>query len=226
MEPALPKVKAVVFDVDGTLLNTKEFIFQAFEHTLTFFDEQLPSREVVGELVGYSLNTCYANLAPHLDIEQVRSVHRSFQDTHLHLIQPYDGLVMMLEDLKLAGIKLGVYSSRYGNLVESLKLFDTQRYFDVIIKGDEVKNAKPHPEGVQKAAAQLDVPLKQAVMVGDSWVDIAAGKAANIGMTIGVTHGFCSRERLIKAAPDYVLDSLGDVVPLLLSASARTADFS
>ena len=122
----------------------------------------------------------------------------------------------MLQQLADAGLKLAVFSSRKLTLVSSLQLAGIADFFEVIVQGDEVSKHKPHPEGLFKALAGLDVEPQYAAMLGDAAVDILAGKAAGVAMTIGITHGFGTPSELKATKPDFIVSSPGAIPALLL----------
>lgn len=208
-------IKAVIFDVDGTLLDTREFIFQAYEDTLSRHGHSAPPRELISKYIGLSLQDCYRAFAPEGNIKILCEDHHDFQLEKLHLIKPYAGLRETLNTLKESGLKLGLYSSRKGTLVPSLEHIGIRDYFEVVVQGDEVENHKPHPEGVITAANGLAVNYSDAVMIGDTIYDIQAGKAANVALTIGITHGFGTLADLESASPDHIVGSLVEVKNLL-----------
>jgi HAD superfamily hydrolase (TIGR01509 family) len=211
-------LQAAVFDVDGMLLDTREFILQAFEDTLKRYGYAVPSRTVISKEIGRSLQTCYVNLAPNGDVEALCLAHDKFQNTPemLGLIRPYPGVPEMLQQLKDAGLHLAVFSSRMSTLVSSLEQTGIANFFEIIVQGDEVTRHKPHPEGLFKALAGLGVAPKRAAMLGDAAVDILAGKAADVAITIGITHGFGTAQELQDANPDYVVADPSEIPALLL----------
>ncbi|HSX52837.1 MAG TPA: HAD-IA family hydrolase [Patescibacteria group bacterium] len=211
------RLEAAVFDVDGMLLNTKEFIFQAFEHSLDHHGHPIPKRTVISSLVGRSLNDSYKVLAPNGKHESLMDIHHKFQLERLHLIKPYEGLQELLSELQEAGIKLGVFSSRRGHLIPSLENAGVLKFFSAVVQGDEVVKHKPHPEGLLKALKKLSVKPSNAAMLGDAAVDIQAGKAAKVALTIGITHGFGTREELEATNPNYIVDSLSEIASILLN---------
>lgn len=210
-------IKAVIFDVDGTLLDTREFIFQAYEDTLSRYGHKAPTRELMSKYIGLSLQDCYKAFAPDGDIQVFCDDHHEFQLNKLELIKPYAGLSETLNTLQESGLKLGLYSSRKGTLLPSLEHAGIMDYFEVVVQGDEVENHKPHPEGVITAADGLSVNHYEAVMIGDTIFDIQAGKAANVALTIGVTHGFGLRENLEAVKPNFIVDDLYSIPALVLS---------
>lgn len=215
------EIEAAIFDVDGMILDTREFIFQAYEHTLHHHGHTVPERQVIAKQIGRSLPDCYEAFAPDGELDMLCDTHHEFQANKLHLISPYEGLVEMLDTLQADGIKIGAFSSRKGNLIPSLENAGILHYFGVVVQGDEVKHHKPHPEGLLKALGVLGVEPSHAAMLGDAAVDIEAGKAAKVAMTIGITHGFGTPEELEAAKPDHIVHDLSSIARLLVGGDAR-----
>jgi len=210
-------IQAAIFDVDGMILDTREFIFQAYEFTLAVHGHEVPSRVMIAEQIGRSLPDCYEAFAPEGELDALCDTHHIFQEEKLHLITAYDGLIELFKTLENAGIKLGAFSSRKGNLIPSLSNAGILDYFGVVVQGSDVKNHKPHPEGLLYALNKLEVSPEHAAMLGDAAVDIEAGKAAGVAMTVGITHGFGTRDALVGAEADFIVDDLHSIVPILLS---------
>lgn len=211
------RIKAVVFDVDGTLLDTREFIAQAFEHTLRTFECAVPGRQaLMDHVAGRTLKECYPALAPGHSYADLSDTHREFQLRSFHLIRAYEGLHEFLVALRAAGMRLGVCSSRAKTLKPSLQHVQALKYFDAVIDASEVVNHKPHPEGVLRVLELLSTDPGEAAMVGDTVVDIETGKNAGCALSIGVTHGFGTRGQLTRAGADFAGDSLDEVEQFLL----------
>jgi len=215
------ELRAVVFDVDGMLLDTKEFIFQAYEDTLKRFGHQVPHRTVMSKQIGRGLEECYLAFAPNGDIKALSLAHRAFQDRPeiVKLIVTYPGVSDLLQQLQKAGLRLAVFSSRKVTLAPSLQRAGLIEFFGAMVQGDDVTHHKPHPEGLLKALDELGVPPHQAAMVGDAAVDILAGKAAGVSLTIGITHGFGTQTELEAAMPDYIVHSIDEIAPILLTVN-------
>lgn len=213
-----PTLQAAVFDVDGMLLDTREFIFRAYEDTLQRAGHAVPNRETISKEIGRSLEACYISFAPDGDIEALCVAHDKFQNTPemISLITAYPGVPEMLKELTASGLHLAVFSSRKLTLVSSLEQAGIADFFEIIVQGDEVTNHKPHPEGLFKALAGLETAPKHAAMIGDAAVDILAGKVAGVAMTIGITHGFGTEQELEQANPDYLVATPEQILPLLL----------
>ncbi|MDI6815749.1 MAG: HAD-IA family hydrolase [Actinomycetota bacterium] len=207
--------KAILFDVDGTLLDTSEFIFQAFEYALERAGFPEKSREEMARLVGKPLDLCYKVLTGVEDVLDLSAMHRAFQIEHIDLAQAYPGARETLETLKESGLRIGVVTTRArASTLATLSLTGLATYLDHVVAFEDVENSKPHPEPILKTLDVLDSHPDAAVMVGDTDVDIAAGKSAGT-LTIGVTYGFHGLE-ILKSCPDHIIDDIAAILPLVL----------
>lgn len=214
MRRRISKLKAILFDVDGTLLNTTELIFQAYEHVLPLYGCKTPKRAYISPLIGRSLEGIYKILAPDGDFAKFHQAHNKFQLENLSLSYAFKGIPNFLKKLKKQGFKLAAITSRWRvTLIPTLEMADLLKYFEAIIAADDVSNHKPNPEPILKALKDLKVSPKEAVMVGDGDADIIAAKAAGI-KTIGVTWGF-GQENLLKAKPDKIANNLKELKNIL-----------
>lgn len=211
-------IEAVVFDADGTILDTRELIYQAYDHVLTKYGYDVPERKIMFEEVrGNRAEDTYKKLATRHDPDSMVVIHKKFQVERLDLWSAYEGLHDLLQGIKKAGLKIGLCTSR-GKMVEMMlehiKLKDA---FASIVHADMVENHKPHPEPLLKVIRELGVAAKKTVMVGDTDADIGAGKAVGVAFTIGMTHGVGTRELLETSGADYLVDHLDGVLPLILN---------
>lgn len=214
----MSQFQAIIFDVDGTLLDTREFIFQAFEHTLQTHNHTHITRAEIAALIGKGLHEAYEALVPEGDVPKLALAHVAFQSENMQLITGYEALQKMLDDLQRQGLQIGAWSSREENLAASLRLAGILDYFSVIIGGGHVRRFKPDPEGLHIALERLTVSPEHAIMVGDAVHDINAGRAAHVGMTIAITHGFGAHHDLESVHPTHIVHRLSDIPPLIASA--------
>lgn len=214
-------VKAVLFDVDGTLLDTKEFVFQAFEHTFKAHGLPKKSREEISRVIGKPLEECYQELGPSLNPDNLCETHRLFQEENLQLSSPFPNARKTLISLKKGGFKIAAVTNRSRRTSKkTLKIADLFNYIDVVVSAEDVKNHKPNPEPLLKALAYLEMDPKEAVLVGDTRVDIAAGRNAGLRGTIGVTYSFSGR-KIIENNPDFVVDDIAQVAPIIEQLKSR-----
>jgi len=207
-------ISAVLFDVDGTLIDTTEYIYQAFEHSLDLHNYDLLPRSEMKKMIGQTLEDCYHEFAQIVDVEQLMDTHHEYQIENPHLAIVYPNSLGTLEKLREKGILIAVVTSRARETaIETLEHLDLLPHIDYVVGLEDVKNAKPDPEGINKALNFLGVHPADSMMVGDSDVDVAAGKNAGT-MTVGVMYGFHGDD-IISSEPDHVIDDIIEVVDLL-----------
>jgi pyrophosphatase PpaX len=208
---------AVLFDVDGTLLDTTEFIYGGFDHTLVAHGHARAERAGYARVMGKPLEECYAELAPGCDPALLVETHRTWQAGNLHLSIPYPGAAAILATLREAGLRLAAITSRSRRTsVHTLEQAGLAGYLDLILSFEDVSAIKPDPAPLLLALDRLGVPPAAALMVGDTDADILAGRAAGV-RTVGVTYGFHGAD-ILAHTPDVTIDTLGDLLPLCLPA--------
>ncbi len=206
-------IHAVLFDLDGTLIDTNELIIDSFKHTFEFFNKSIPTREDIIDCFGEPLHGTMSKFFD--DGEQAVKVYREFNlKYHDERIDSYGNAKEMLKALKDKGIKLGIVTSKNKNTaIRGLKKCDLIDYFEVLVTSDDVEKHKPNKEPVLKACESLGVEPKNTLMVGDSIVDILSGKNAG-SKTCGVLYSLMS-EKLLKEEADYYIEDLMDLVDVV-----------
>ena len=205
----------VLFDLDGTLLDTKELVTRSFVHTFEHFRPGLIlTDEELDSFFGPSLTQTFSKYAKdQTEIEEMIKYYREFNISHHDdMVKAFSGAKEVLKKLYNKGYKLGVVSSKRTDLVEhGLFITNLLPYMNVVIGEKDVANPKPDPEGIKNAMNQLK--SKKAMYVGDGLGDIAAGKNANID-TVGVLYS--SRvQAIIDANPTYTINNLNELLIIL-----------
>ena len=213
---------AVIFDVDGTLTDT----FPSFIRIVNQVAGRRLEREFsLDDLIPYFgppedalLKNFFADETEHRAV--MSDYYRSLRAARDE-IKAFAGIADLVAGLHRNGVKLAVYTGA-STLAGSIRLqhagiFD---YFDEVMGGDQVNNYKPHPEGLHILLDRLGVESAQAIFVGDSPADIRAGREAGMA-TAGVTWGAGTKEALIDAAPDYLIDQPAALGAILLEPSAN-----
>ena len=214
----------VIFDLDGTVVDTVELIRESFRHaTSTVLGVDLPDRQIMAG-VGQPLMTQMVALSAE-HAQELCDVYREYNHRRSHeLIQPYEGMQAALEELRAAGRHLGLVTSKGVDATQmTFAAVGVGHLLDVIITADDTSEHKPAPAPVRLclerfAAAGLPADPAAAIYIGDSPVDIAAGAAAGTA-TAAVTWGIFSLDDLLVARPDHVLHTPRDIVRLCLSGS-------
>ncbi len=206
--------KAILFDIDGTLLNSWDFIIDAMEYSLMQHGYPKPSKKQLNKAMGKPLIEFYQMLIPTADYSRLASTHHEFQKTKHYLIKPFPNTIKTLDSLKNSGFSLAAISNRMReSLLESLKTTGIFDYFDVIVSADDVESPKPHPDPLLMALKKLKVESNNSYMVGDTEQDVLAGQAAQV-KTVGVTYGLLGH-RIKKHRPDYVINDIGELLGIL-----------
>lgn len=211
-----PRFQAVLFDVDGTLLDSTEFVLGAMEHSLQAHGLPVPSRTHLARVVGPPLEQCYRQLAPSADPLPLCEAHRAWQQEHLGLIHPFPQTVTTLQALRAGGVRLAAVTARSKvSSLASLEQTGVARYLEFTISAEDAPRTKPFPDPVCLALQRLGLTPADAVMVGDTASDVLAGQAAGV-KTVGARYGFASAA-LVKVQPDWIIDEIANLLPLVLA---------
>jgi pyrophosphatase PpaX len=213
----MPRLQTVLFDLDGTLIDSIRLILDSYHHTLT--QHNLPARSDEEWLrgVGTPLHVQFSEWGKQPDVLQAMiATYREFNlKHHDRMVTVYPGVVDAVREIKAAGVQTGLVTSknRQGAL-RGLSLVGLQALMDVMVCADEVENPKPHPEPVEKAVALLGADPATTVYVGDSIHDMVSGRAAGV-KTAAALWGPFGRSHLESAKPDYWLETPADLVDLI-----------
>lgn len=206
--------KAVLFDLDGTLVDGTDIVLGAFKYTLGTYREPYDEAKVKRG-IGRVLEQQYEVLAPGHDSKELADFHRTWQAENRHLYRTFPGFEALMNGLREAGFKVAAFTSAARSRTDiALDTLDIRHYFDAIICGDELTKPKPDAEGIKILATRLDVKLPEVIVVGDAVHDIESGKNAGV-LTIAITHGFGTMEALEEANPDYTVGNLQDLQELV-----------
>lgn len=207
-------ITTLLFDFDGTLLDTNELIVQTF---LSVLGEHFPGeygREDVLHFIGPSLEQTFTKIAPGKVSELSDQYRRLNRTLHDELVSEYDGVVETLRTLKSRGLKMAIVSTkREETILHGLKLMGVQDVFDVLVALDHVQNPKPHPEPLELALRLLEADQQGALMIGDNSHDIEGGKNAGV-RTAGVAWTAKGEEFLASFEPDFMLQHISDLLEL------------
>jgi len=209
------KITTVLFDLDGTLIDTNELIITTYLHTLEKYYPSKYQREDVLPFLGPTLHDVFGNMDPDR-VEEMVSEYRAFNiANHDELVKEFVGVKETVQTLKDRGYKLGIVTTkRHDVTLKGLRLMELEAYFEVIVAYDHVEKVKPDPEPIFKALEQLGSTPEESIMVGDNFHDILAGKNAGT-TTAGVAWSIKGREYVAKYEPDYMLENMKDLLTIL-----------
>lgn len=217
-------LRAVIFDLDGTLIDSTPAIVESFFHTCDRLGRPRPAAADIFATIGHLLEDQFRIFVPEEDPEYCTRLYREHYAEICCAktsLQPFAREA--LEACAGAGLRIGFATSkrrRYAEMI--LEHLGVLRFFDARIGPDEVTHAKPHPEAILKTLAVLGVTAEEARVVGDTEFDVLAARAAGVPC-ICVTTGPVSRAELEALAPETVCDGLDVVTARLLAAAPGPA---
>ncbi|WP_079478216.1 pyrophosphatase PpaX [Halobacillus salinus] len=207
-------IRTILFDLDGTLIDTNELIIASFQHTIEQYSDRDYTREEILDFIGPPLKESLSKINKDHVEEMVETYRKHNVEHHNEYVKAYDGVVDTIRQLKSDGYKLGIVTTKMRHTVNmGLELTDLDGMFETVVTLDDVTHAKPHPEPIQTALSLLDSTPEEAMMVGDNTHDIEAGQNAGTE-TAGVAWTVKGREVLERLQPDYMLEHMSDLLKI------------
>ena len=214
----LSRVNTVLFDLDGTLLDTNDLVSESWSYTV----KTITGREITGEEIrstlGELLLDSMIRIMPDVDPETALNVFRVYQrEIFLDRITLYDGTEEVLRALHEAGYKNALVTSRLKASTErALEHFGIGRYFDAVLTASDTEVFKPDPTPIFLMLDRLGSKPRESMLIGDTVHDIEAGIAAAV-FTVLVDWSFAlpHEKRAAAPAPDAVIEKMEDILSLL-----------
>ena len=214
------KYQAVLFDMDGTVLDTLDDLCDSINHSLAEFSLPQVSREHVRQCLGNGAaflvsHSIPAGSSPELEAD-VLAFYKPWYDAHcLIKTAPYEGILTMMQSLKEQGLRLAIISNKPDRAVQELSDAFFPGLLELSVGESPSVRRKPAPDTVLTAASQIGLSVDQCVYVGDSEVDLQT--ARNAGMDcISVTWGFRDEAQLIEAGASVLVRTPEELESLLL----------
>lgn len=217
-------IKAIIFDSDGTLLDTREMIFEGYKtvlrnHNLEHLATDQYVRQRLGKPTAETFEQIIAGHSTHLDPKELAGELDEVQNQLTGHIVAYPHTRELLERWKGNGVKLCLFSSGYGYMIDrnfaAAGIPDVRELFDAIVTADDGLAHKPEPDAIIELLRRVDVEIKDAVVVGDHAFDIIAGKRAHLGLKVGILHGIGTQHELLGAGADFLCDNLNSLNHLM-----------
>jgi pyrophosphatase PpaX len=209
------KITTVLFDLDGTIIDTNELIIQSFFHALRGVAPEGFAREHIIPYMGQTLKSQLQHFSGQEDVETLTQAYREYNHLrHDEMVSLFPGVAEVVPQLRNAGIRLGIVTTKMRETsIRALELLGLFENMDTIVSLDDVENAKPHPEPVAKAIRALGANPAETLMVGDSSVDMESAIAAG-AVPVGVAWSLKGEEYLLKSGAEYVLQEMNELLTL------------
>jgi len=205
----MKKIKVIIFDLDGTLINAYGAVTQSMNYTLERMGIATTDEATVRRNVGWGEKSFFLSFVEDKDFEKAKDLYRKHCRENLYkYVKFMPGSKELLESLKKKGFALAVATNRprYSSniILEHLEIKDC---FDYIVCGDEIEKLKPEPDILIKVLNNFSIEPDEALYVGDMTVDIETGKKANVKV-VAVTTGSSYKNEIEEAGPCEIIDNI------------------
>jgi phosphoglycolate phosphatase len=219
MRPTSKALQAVIFDFDYTLADSSEGVFDCINFALDQMGLDRVSSEAACRTIGLSLSETFLTLGKHHEPHRCEEFHQLFvrraDDVMVSFTQLYEWVPATVEALRERDLKLGIVSTKYRRRInEVLKREAVHDGFAVVIGGDDVKQHKPHPQGLLDAIEELECSRESVIYVGDSVVDAELAKRAGVPLIV-VLSGVTPRSHFDNYEPLAIVENVSHLPQLL-----------
>ncbi|WP_029503664.1 HAD family hydrolase [Lachnoclostridium phytofermentans] len=215
----MQKIKTVIFDLDGTLLNTLDDLKDSVNATLSAYGFPERSLDEVRKFVGNGVARLMELAVPwQLENEQAKEILEFFKMHYAkncnHKTRPYDGILTLLEQLKNQGYQLAIVSNKFDAAVKDLNQLYFSKFIDVAVGQREGVRRKPFPDTVNIALEEVGCSAEEVLYIGDSEVDVETAKNAGLRL-LAVDWGFRTRDELVRSGAQYIAEKPEDIIDYL-----------
>ncbi|KDN54398.1 HAD family hydrolase [Flavobacterium seoulense] len=214
------KFKAVLFDLDGTLVNSLIDIADSINKVLSEQNFPTHSYEVINDFIGSGLRNLVTKALPESCKDEI-SINTTFEsmvtvyrDNCIHKTAAYDGIIELLEELKSRNIKLAILSNKADELTKKIGLSLFPDYFEIVMGLKSEATKKPNPAAAIQISADLGCLPEEVLYVGDSGIDMQTAKNANM-YAVGVLWGYRPKEELLAEGAQTIINHPLELLELL-----------
>ena len=212
-------MKLIILDFDGTLADTRGLIVKTMQQTLDALGLESRTDDQCAAMIGLPLKQAFTDLLPMKDEmgEQcVETYRRIFNENNaLYVIPTFPNVLETLHHFHKKGYTLTIASSRSNrSLMEFVNDMHLNDVIPYVLGAEDVARAKPHPDPVLQTLDTFGCKAEDALVVGDTWYDIEMGRRAGV-RTCGVTYGNGSREELMRAGADFLVDDFRELMEII-----------
>lgn len=207
-------IKAVLFDFDGTIMDTNEVIINSWQHTFRNLTGKEADVNMLLGTFGEPLEISIDKMLPEFSRDDAMRIYREYQYCNFKgLISLFPGVVEVLRELKEKDIKTAIVTSRLRRTtMEGIEKFDLHDFFDTVVTMEDTKKHKPDAEPAFEALRRLDIEAERAIMVGDSKFDIICARNAGVKSVLVDWSVAAQAESGIENKADFKIRSLKELL--------------
>lgn len=211
-------INSVIFDFDGTIANTNQVIINSWQHTYMERTGKPGDEREILKSFGEPLAVTMKRVFPDFDVDESIDIYRSYQVKHFReMIDIFPGVKETIEELKNRGYGVSVVTSRLRNTTrEGMQIFGIDHLIDILVTCEDTEKHKPNPEPVLKALEKLGINPDQALMVGDSMMDIKCAHNAGVkAALVSWAEAVSDEERNGPDGPEYYVEKAEDILDIV-----------
>lgn len=206
-------IKSILFDMDGTLIDTNELIMESFKHTFRMYGLTFTQEEML-QFNGPPLIDTFTSILPDEAEDMIHTYRKHNLANHAKYVRSFPYVREVIEELQIKNVKMAIVSTKLRSSIQlGLKDSGLDDLFTTRIGLDDVNHAKPHPEPIHIAMERIGADKETTLMVGDNHHDIEAGQNAGV-QTAGVAWSMKGRAFLQAYHPTYMLEDMRDLLKL------------
>jgi phosphoglycolate phosphatase len=212
-------IRLVIYDLDGTLIDSTEAIVETFNRVIEEQDEPSCPKEEIEEMIGLPLTEMFLRVLPAKKHGEIQSCWDRYVEIYSDIgprkTRILPGVPQTLLYFKDAGFLQSIATTKRGDVASRLlRTLHLRCYFELVLGINDVASPKPAPDIIEETLKRIGVKPKEAVFVEDTTIGLEAGIRAGIH-TVGITTGTHDREKLLTLHPDYIIDELPELRYLL-----------
>ncbi len=211
------QITTVLFDFDGTLIDTNEVIIQSFQHTFKkVLGKEMPLEEIIrnfGEPLAVTMEKML-EIPP----EEAMSIYREYHyEKFDELIEIFPGMLELVRVLKMQGYKLAIVTSRLRHTtMKGLEKYGLEEYFDYVLTADDTDKHKPDPTPINLTLEKLGSKPSEAIMIGDSMFDILCARNAGVeSVLVGWAIAVTEEDKIGPNKPTFIAERAEDILMII-----------
>lgn len=223
--PNRTEYKCIIFDMDGTLTQTNQLIYDAFNHIAgKYLNKQLTPLEIVAYFGPPERGAVEKMIGPEHIEEAMDEYYAFYNDRHNALASLYPGIIDILRFLHSKDVLVALFTGKGRRTTDiTLELFEIERYFDITITGDDVEEFKPSGEGIRTILRRFGLRPGDVLMVGDAVADVLAAREAGTEIASVVWDSY-GKHDVLKLKSDYVFENVEALFTWLKSLYQNSGD--
>lgn len=211
------KFDGIIFDIDGTIIQSNELIFATFNHVTEKFLGKTTSPEEIIALFGPTEAVIIKQLFSDNFENVMNDYYQFYRQNHSKMAKVFEGITTLIDELKSRNILLSIYTGKgKGSTEITLEELGIRDKFDMIVTGDDIEGHKPSPEGVDVFINKYNLNRQRVLMIGDAPPDVKAAKVTGIKIASVLWDSY-AKEEVLSMGSDYYFDTVKDLSDFLLS---------